>query len=593
MPVKVRCGGCEQVLNVPDKARGKTIACPKCSEKIKVPAGDNAAAPKSTAPVKPAGKAKAKPAQEDTRFLGGLDDYGIEDQNEQICPYCAAPLDEEDEICPGCGRDLSTGQMDKKEAKKRSREGKSSASFYKNVIRESWEFVKEYKSLALRTGMISTFFTVLYMACYFMVTYCEKLPPKYFWVAMTILMAVGTPGWIWFLTRKLVSADLYGEKIDADRIHYDFFTNVALGLAAFLWPCVVSLPLILPVLCWGIFLTVTSSRPEIPAMGMLIGGLSIMALPAIAFPIATIHMTAKHQHKAWIGWELIKLIFKNIGPIFVYHASTFFIVLIFGSIVGASGYFGGNLHLFNNDHVLRWTASITKWMYGLVESQAVEPGSFMFVIVQMPLLFLFAFLFVAPFMILLGFPLLFQMKVNGLIARHFSHSLDLDQRIYPLTPAGFWVRFLAFCTDSLLFPLASFIVTNDKRFVIMGQVLNAIFTLVWFTQGMESVIMQYTVLPLIFFYNRWMYFSVSHAGPVRATLGMEAFGLIAIVDGPNVKQKELDRPMTLGRASLRWICVEISEKLLGLPFLTCAFHPEKKAVHDLLSKTRIVFEGDK
>jgi len=80
---------------------------------------------------------------------------------------------------------------------------------------------------------------------------------------------------------------------------------------------------------------------------------------------------------------------------------------------------------------------------------------------------------------------------------------------------------------------------------------------------------------------------------VRSTLGMEAFGLIAIVDGPNVKQKELDRPMQLKRSSLRWLCVNLSAISGGLSFLYCAFQPEKKAVHDLISKTRIVFEGDK
>ena len=112
MPVKVRCGGCEQVLNVPDKARGKTIACPKCSEKIKVPAGEDGPPAKAVA-AKAATKTKLKPSRKDGEFLGGLDDYGIEDQEDQICPFCAKPIDEEDEICPSCGKDLATGVMDK------------------------------------------------------------------------------------------------------------------------------------------------------------------------------------------------------------------------------------------------------------------------------------------------------------------------------------------------------------------------------------------------------------------------------------------------------------------------------------------------
>ncbi len=550
----------------------------------------------SAAKSKPKPKAQAA-AKGEGKFLGGLDDYGIEDQENRICPFCAEPLEEEDEICPACGKDPETGLMDKKEARKRSKEGKSTASFYKNFLRESWEFMWEYKSLALRTGVILTFFNVLYMACFFMVGYCDNIPPMVFWFAMMCLMAVGSPGWIWFLTRKLVSADLYSEKIDADRIHYDFFTNVALGIGAFLWPFVVSLPLILPLAIGVGVLAITSGMPEMGVFMMGLVGAGVFLLPAIAFPIATVHMVAKHQHKAWIGWELIKLIFKNIGPICVYHASSLAMLLIFGGVAAGVALVGGNLHFFNNRHFLGWTASITKWFYELIGSQGVEAGSFMYVIVQMPLLFLFVFVAVAPFMVLLGFPLLFQMKVNGLIAKHFSHSLDLDQRIMPFTPAGFWVRFLAFWADILLFPMAPLIVTRDFRFVLMGLGLYGVMGLtsvyVFWMKTMPITIL-FSQIPLTINYLHWMYFAVSQSGTSRATLGMEAFGIIAVPDIPNPKQKDMDKVLTLGQASWRWFAINFCSNILGgLSFLVCAFHPDKKALHDLLSKTKIVFEGDK
>ena len=102
------------------------------------------------------------------------------------------------------------------------------------------------------------------------------------------------------------------------------------------------------------------------------------------------------------------------------------------------------------------------------------------------------------------------------------------------------------------------------------------------------------ILPIVLVtYNRWMYFAGSHSGPSRATLGMEAFGLIAIPDGEKIKQKELDRPLSVKKATIRWICVELSTLTGGISFLSCAFHPQKKAIHDIVSKTRIVFEGDK
>ena len=305
-------------------------------------------------------------------------------------------------------------------------------------------------------------------------------------------------------------------------------------------------------------------------------------------------MVAKHQHKAWIGWELIKLIFGNIGPIFVYHSVSFVIALVFGGIAIVGGVFGGQLHLFNNPHVTRWSAGITEWMWKLVDNSAPEVGSFGYVIIQMPLMFMFAFLIVVPFMILLGIPLLYQMKVNGMIAKHFSHSLDLDQRIMPFTPAGFWVRFLAYCVDILLVPLAPLVVTRDKRFVMGGLAFYGIIVYAGLFFGWKSAFLLATVLPIAENYMNWMYFAVSHSGAIRATLGMEAFGLIVIPDIPNPRQKDLDKSLTLGQATKRWFSVNFVTNLtFGLGFLVCAFHPQKKALHDMISKSKVVFEGDK
>src|SRR5690348_3791792 len=49
MPVKVRCSGCQKVLNAPERARGKAIKCPDCATVIKVPA-EKQVATKAAAP---------------------------------------------------------------------------------------------------------------------------------------------------------------------------------------------------------------------------------------------------------------------------------------------------------------------------------------------------------------------------------------------------------------------------------------------------------------------------------------------------------------------------------------------------------------
>ncbi len=77
-------------------------------------------------------------------------------------------------------------------------------------------------------------------------------------------------------------------------------------------------------------------------------------------------------------------------------------------------------------------------------------------------------------------------------------------------------------------------------------------------------------------------------------MGMEAFGLIAMRDNPALKAKELEKEMTLKEASLRWFFYLILVYIPGgLACLSSFFRSDKKMPHDLLSKTKIVFKGDR
>lgn len=585
MPVKVRCGECEQSFNVPDKVRGKTIACPKCSGKIKVPAGDDA-------PAKAPAKAK-KPKQE-----GDLFSYGdLEDEDEAICPFCAKPIDmEEDEICPSCGRDLVTGEMDKKEAKKRSKAGKSTAYFYKNFFRETWEWTKEFKALAFRTGLYNILFTLLFLACLFMVNYCERLPPKFFWVAMTALMALGLPGWFWFLSRKVVYSEVYVEKLESDRIHFDFFSVVALGLGLVLWPGLLALPL------WyfvGLIAGLDKLEivpPELFAYAWMgITGLSAVCA-VFVYPIATIHVIARHNHKAWILVDMLRITFRNIAPVMIYHVMGLLIIVPFIAIAFAVERFGGGAQLLENTHLVRGADAIVIWFLKLTGDTQPSADGFVYNLIKIGIMFSFAALTLAPYFILAGFPTIYMMKLNALIAKHFSHSLELDQQIKPGTPASLWVRFLAGATDFLCFPFSGILVSQEQRFMLIAWAVSGITTLVWVGIFMEWFpgTMAYGISIVWAIYNHWMYYCVPLANPGKATMGMEAFGLIAMRDNPALKAKELEKEMTLKEASIRWFFYLILVYIPGgIACLSSFFRPDKKMPHDMLSKTKIVFKGDR
>ena len=72
MPVKVKCSGCQTVLNAPDRVRGKAVKCPKCGTAIRVPA-------------EAAVKRKATAEAHDDEFFSSLDVDRLEDRSTRVC----------------------------------------------------------------------------------------------------------------------------------------------------------------------------------------------------------------------------------------------------------------------------------------------------------------------------------------------------------------------------------------------------------------------------------------------------------------------------------------------------------------------------
>lgn len=197
--------------------------------------------------------------------------------------------------------------------------------------------------------------------------------------------------------------------------------------------------------------------------------------------------------------------------------------------------------------------------------------------------FVLSFVWWIPFMILAGFPAVFIMRANGLMGYYNQRRLGLVDQMAANTPANFWVRLLSFVVDMLLFPLASFIVTKEKKAVIVAQLLNVAAALMTYYIGPQRAAM--FVGPMWITYNLWMYFCIQEATTTRTTVGKDGFGLIV--------STEDDKQMTLGKATMRFFFGLTCIATAGVGFLMCAFHPEKRALNDLLSKTKVVWKGDR
>jgi DNA-directed RNA polymerase subunit RPC12/RpoP len=292
MPVKVQCSQCGKLLAVPDAARGKAVRCPECNTKIAVPLEDQPpAAPTKSSAVRPAGKTgksvtrkptpkSAAPAGGDDDFLSSLDLRHAEDRSLRICAKCGKPVGEEDLECPYCGMDSRTGQLTAVARKKLSRKGPDPSEYWKTVWAEPWQFTLENSSLWLRS-LLYAFLTYSAIAgCLFMAFFvCERLPPRFFWLAFAYVLLLVFPGWCWHLLMIIIPRTM-SKKSDAGTVHFDLFLNIALGIKYVLWN------------------SVTGWFP----------------LSSLLTPISLCHMAMPVTKKGWLSFLLFPAFFRTLGP---------------------------------------------------------------------------------------------------------------------------------------------------------------------------------------------------------------------------------------------------------------------------------------
>lgn len=594
---KIRCSGCEAVLNAPDKARGKTIACPKCGTKIKVPAGD--AAP---AKAKTAGKPVEKESTIDFANLD-LDRLQQEAEGGGVCPYCAAELDPEDPVCRQCGMNVEKGQMDAREHRRRTLKGLDPQLFYTTAWKESWEFLLENLQLAMRTGGIWAFFATINATCTYMsLVYCKNWPTKTFWGGLAIISGLGIAGWFLSLIMSVITASIVKDKFRADRIYFDFFKAASAGWRVVFWPLVVIGPFLPLLLLYYLWLLLTNPDRALDPSFLLALISGILFLPILVLPIALVHMTTRHPYKAWIMWELLVLFAKNAGAtlyflfvsalaflpaigvaalmVYLIQAGNPFVSpVIVGSPTGETVTAPGGTEAME-----QWTPGLTGnivlWVMKIADLGS-DQASFTYIAMKGMLNIAAACLVVMPIAFVAAFPAVFVMRMAGLFGLYRTHSLDLVQRIMPGTTTTFWIRYLAHTVDLGFMPLTGFLVTANQK-TMMGQ---------WVMTGFAGL--TYFSLPAVFpialvllaIYTNWNYWVVQESSQLKSTLGKDAFGLIVVTED--------DKVVSMQTATLKWLLRNLWYFSAGIPFMMLVLDPEKRALHDRVTRTKVVFKGDK
>lgn len=131
-----------------------------------------------------------------------------------------------------------------------------------------------------------------------------------------------------------------------------------------------------------------------------------------------------------------------------------------------------------------------------------------------------------------------------------------------MKPAGFWIRALAFLIDQILL--------NGVEFLLVYAVARAL--------GLEPFNEQILdgFLSVGFYIYYYLFFQIREGG----TLGKKWLGLKLV--------STTGEPLTRGQAGMRLFGYLLSFAMMGCGFLMVAFHPEKRAFHDLISRTRVV-----
>ena len=80
------------------------------------------------------------------------------------------------------------------------------------------------------------------------------------------------------------------------------------------------------------------------------------------------------------------------------------------------------------------------------------------------------------------------------------------------------------------------------------------------------------------------YFASMESGASRATLGQASIGLMVL--------REDNKPMTRDQAFARFGSALVTYLTLCIGFVMCFFRADKKAMHDLMSKTKVVWRGE-
>lgn len=617
MPIKVKCTECQTVLSVSDQAAGKAVKCRQCGGRVKVPGVAAGTAAEASAKARPARK-----AQDPDDLFGDINLNQVEDTKKRVCPGCASPVRDEDIECPKCGVTVATGVLSHRQRIRRERKGPPPEEFYRDVWGNAWKFFKKHWTYAIRTTLIWSMCVSMALTCAYALNFyvtrrqasLEEMvqkeranvtvigdrmyikipegkgnkvefdgkfyqqdaslwaphilpwqePPAVFWIAMTAAFSLGFGGWFWTMATTITNTTMAGEK-RVKRFTFDFFANLTLGVRFYAWPTVLMLP----------FLAVAGG---VAALNPLAGGIVaavFMIFPILVLPAAVVHMAQKYSYRAWLLYWMARDFGRSIGAsLYVFMMMLFLVLLIPGGVAGAVA--------ATSQRLVPWLQAqelaATDWLSSNV--MALEAGgNLRFLLFQMPLIFSASFAFFCVLFGLISCQVIFMMRVIGLYGVYFRTDLSIVNEFPDFERATFGPRYLAFLVDLIIMVL----LTGVGMFI--GQMFGFLFSMYGWSFAGQAALGVGGLASLIL----WgMYFSFGESGSARATLGKWSIGIVVMKDDGLPIPMPVSRDLAFKRAASAFLSV----LTLFIGFLSCLWREDRKAMHDAMTKTKVVWQPE-
>ncbi|MFM7058181.1 MAG: RDD family protein [Planctomycetota bacterium] len=605
-------------MNAPDAAAGKALKCRQCGGRVPIPAaGSGGAATAKPRARRPVAESEEHGGGDGDDLFGGLDLRQMEDTKKKICPGCAAPVKDEDIDCPKCGVTIATGVLGERQRIRKERRGPPPEEFYRDVWGNAWKFLKKHWTFAVRTAVIwslclSMATTCAYSLRYYVTTRGAALlemaqkdttnieirgdrmyinvpkekgskvefdrtfyqrstvlwaphvqpwrePPSIFWIFMTVAFQLGFGGWFWTLATTIANTTMSGEK-RVKRFQFDFFANLTLGIRFYAWPTVLILPL----------LVIPGGVAFVSPVAAGIAAAVLLLFPILVLPAAVVHMAQKYSYRAWLLNWMAQDFARTIGAsLYVFGMMFGLVLLIPGAIAGGIAAAQGQVVAW----LLSQEAGALEWLKGNVMDMG--EGNLRFLMYQMPLTFSASFVFFGLICTLIAFPAVFMMRVIGLYGVYFRADLSIVNEFPDLEVAGFGPRYLAFLVDLIVMTLLA------GAGMFIGSMFGWLFGFYGWAIADQAGLGIGALASLILF---GMYYTLGESGAARATLGKWSIGLIVLRDD--------DRPMSRDQALKRFFNSLVTVLTLFIGFIMCAFRPDRRATHDKMTKSKVVWQSE-